>query len=162
MTDVLTRHTSLEEINVEGEDAAAPAAAPAPPPLPLRLTPFSLSPAHQPSCVPPDNVRVTNAGWAALAAGLRRSLAVKKVYGVDLTKHDDTLPEHVLKENSSRGNEAVLAYYKDRAAHGTTTVCKFRAMLVGESGAGKTTLSRKLANTELPAPTSSTHGVETS
>ena len=96
--------------------------------------------------------------------GVRRNLnlALERLIGVDLAKYDDTLPDHVVKDNSRWGNECVLSYYRDRAAQGTTTVCKFRVMLVGESGVGKTTLSRKLANTEMPAPTTSTHGVETS
>ena len=76
--------------------------------------------------------------------------------------YDDTLPQDVVQNNHLKGNCFVLSYYRDRAAHGTTTVCKFRVTLVGESGVGKTTLSRKLANTELSAPTASTHGVETS
>ena len=111
------------------------------------------------------NKDVTDSGWAALSTGVRRNsaLALKQLYGVDLAKFDDTLPDHVVKDNNSwDGNKALLSYYRDRAAHGTTTVCKFRVMLVGESGVGKTTLSRKLANTELPVPTTSTHGVETS
>ena len=112
-----------------------------------------------------DNTRVTDAGWAAVSAGVRRNpdLALKELWGVKLAKYDDTLPDDVVKDIKSRdGNKAVLSYFRDRAAHGTTTVCKFRVMLVGESGVGKTTLSRKLANTEMPAPTTSTHGVETS
>ena len=110
------------------------------------------------------NDNVTDAGWAALSAAVRRNpnLALKKLYGVDLARFDHTLPEHVVPYNDAYGNYAVLSYYRDRLAQGTTTVCKFRVMVVGESGVGKTTLSRKLANEALAPPTSSTHGIETS
>ena len=81
---------------------------------------------------------------------------------MDLARFDDSLPDHIVRDNNTYGNAAVLSYYRDRLAQGTTTVCKFRVMVVGESGVGKTTLSRKLAKEALAPPTSSTHGIETS
>ena len=111
-----------------------------------------------------DNGKVTDVGRRAVAEGVRRnpSLALKELYGMDLRKFDDTLPANVAADSNNTYNEAVLSYYRDQTAHGTTTVCKFRVVVVGESGVGKTTLCRKLATADIPAPTSSTHGIETS
>ena len=58
------------------------------------------------------NRNVTDAGWAALSAGVRRNpdLALKQLWGVQLPKYDDSLPDHVGKDQ-----EAVLSYYRARA-----------------------------------------------
>ena len=59
----------------------------------------------------------TDAGWAALSASVRRNpyLALKKLVGVDLAKYDDTLPDHVAKDNRSYSNTTVLSYYRAQA-----------------------------------------------
>lgn len=55
--------------------------------------------------------RVTDAGWAALFAGVRSNpkLALEELCGVRLTKYDDTLPDNVVRRNSG-WNRAVLSY----------------------------------------------------
>ena len=67
----------------------------------------------------PTDTKVTDEGWARLSDGLRRSptIALKALYGVDLGQLDDSLPIVVLKTNNHNGNEAVLTYYRERAAH---------------------------------------------
>lgn len=58
---------------------------------------------------------VTDAGWAALSATVRRSkqLALEKLCGVDLTKYDDTLPPDVVEQDKhSASNKAVLSFYR--------------------------------------------------
>ena len=65
-----------------------------------------------------DNRDVTDAGWAALSAGVRRNLdlALDFMKATDLCKYDDTLPDDVVKSNRSRtGNKAVLSYYRAQA-----------------------------------------------
>ena len=62
------------------------------------------------------NGGVTKAGWAALSAGVRRNpnLALKHLEGVDLAEYDDTLPDHVVKDNNS-WNITLLRYYRAQA-----------------------------------------------
>ena len=65
-----------------------------------------------------DNDDVTDAGWAALSAGVRRNLnlALKRMSGVDLTRCDDSLPDDVVKANDRLlGNIAALSYYRAQA-----------------------------------------------
>ena len=64
------------------------------------------------------NLAVTDAGWAVLAAGVRRNthLTLELLQGVGLAKYDDTLPDDVVTKNkSSRSNDAVLTYYRTQA-----------------------------------------------
>ena len=64
-----------------------------------------------------DNTLVTSAGWTVLSEGVRRNLnlALIHLYGMDLAKGDDTLPDDVVNCNNSYSNEAVLTYYRARA-----------------------------------------------
>ena len=92
-------------------------------------------------------------------------LALVELHGVDLSdsKYDDKLQAPTVEDNRRYVcNEPVLDYYRDLMHHDPAPVHKFRLMLVGDNAVGKTTLSRKLANESMPAPTSPTHGVETS
>ena len=62
------------------------------------------------------NHDVTAAGWAALSAGVRCNpdLALDVLPYVDLTTYDDTLPDHVVKDNDWL-NKSVLSYYRAQA-----------------------------------------------
>ena len=81
----------------------------------------------------------------------------------NLANFDDTVPEDIKRRNSSYDNKVLLQYYRDRvAAGGTSTVSRFRLLLVGDGGVGKTTLSRRLQHpNEDPGVTPVTHGIET-
>ena len=50
-------------------------------------------------------------------AAVRRNAngALKQVWGTDLSKHDDTLPDDVAEENKHWGNDAVVWYYRVQA-----------------------------------------------
>ena len=64
-----------------------------------------------------DNYDVTDAGWAAVSAGVRRNpaLALKQLWHVYLPDYDDTLPDHIVKDKNNKANEAVLSYYRAQA-----------------------------------------------
>ena len=61
---------------------------------------------------------ITDAGRAALSASVRRNrnLALQQLYGMDLAKYDDTLPDHVSTDSDRKlENRAVLSYYRAQA-----------------------------------------------
>ena len=62
------------------------------------------------------NDDVTDAGQAAVSAGVRRNphLALKKLWGAHLVKHDDTLPDSV-KAVNRWDNVAMLSHYRVQA-----------------------------------------------
>ena len=59
---------------------------------------------------------VTDAGWAALLASLRRNpnLTLKELQGTKLAKYDGTLPKHAVVANDT-WNKAVLSHYRAQA-----------------------------------------------
>ena len=61
------------------------------------------------------NDNVTDAGWAALSAGVccNLNIALETLLGVDLAKYDGTLPDDVIEDNTYL-NAAVLSYYRVR------------------------------------------------
>jgi len=65
-------------------------------------------------------------------------------------------------EIAQRGIKAIAAYFKQREAEGMDIICEAKLMIVGEPGAGKTTLARKLLNpqAELPGKDESTRGID--
>ena len=61
-----------------------------------------------------------------------------------------------------QGDEAILRYFDEREKSGTDQIYEAKLLLIGEGGAGKTTLCRKLFNTaaELPKEQDSTRGID--
>ena len=62
-----------------------------------------------------NNIDVTAAGWRAVAVAIQShtSLSLKQVYGLELTGHDDTVPDTVKANNNlSYDNRAILSYYR--------------------------------------------------
>ena len=59
------------------------------------------------------NINISSSGWSALAAAVRRNpnLALRKLRGVDLARHDDTLPRAVAEANDRWSNEHALSCY---------------------------------------------------
>jgi Leucine-rich repeat (LRR) protein/GTPase SAR1 family protein len=57
-----------------------------------------------------------------------------------------------------QGNEAILRYFEEKARSGTQKVNEARLLLVGQGGAGKTTLKEKLRDrkADMPAPDATT------
>ena len=51
-----------------------------------------------------------------------------------------------------QGNEAVINYFEQREAQGTVKIFEAKLMLVGEPGAGKTSLQHKLFDKNYPVP----------
>ena len=65
-----------------------------------------------------DAWSVTDATWAALLASVRRNpnFALAELYRMDLSKHDDTLPDDVVQDNDPwSGNKAFLTHYRTQA-----------------------------------------------
>ena len=115
VADVAARHPALEVLIVQSEAC------------PLRLTDVWNAEMREGVTVAVQccgcrcgchsgNRKVTDAGWAAVSAGVRRNpnLALQVLYGVDMAKYDNTLPDHVVKSNDG-SNLAVLSYYGAQA-----------------------------------------------
>ena len=80
----------------------------------------------------------------------------------NLADYDATLPDDIKRRNYKDGNKALLQYYRDRLSSGSSTVSRFRLLIVGDGGAGKTTLARRLQQPDTdPGVTPVTHGIET-
>lgn len=99
--------------------------------------------------------------WAVLVETLRRSCHLNKLFGVNLAQYDNTLPDSVVRDNNSFGNEAVLKYYRAVADETASSTLAFHVMLVGPPGGGKTTLCHALGGTRAPPPTASPDGIVT-
>jgi internalin A len=67
-------------------------------------------------------------------------------------------PVEIIKQ----GNAAILRYFDDLEAQGTDQIYEAKLLLIGEGGAGKTTLCRKLfdPNAELPQEKERTKGID--
>ena len=61
-----------------------------------------------------------------------------------------------------QGNEAILRYFEDLVKSGTDQIYEAKLLLIGEGGAGKTSLCRKLFNAaaELPKEQDTTRGID--
>lgn len=61
-----------------------------------------------------------------------------------------------------QGNDTILRYFDEREKAGTDQIYEAKLLLIGEGGAGKTTLCRKLFDTtaELPKEQDSTRGID--
>ncbi|MDZ4679643.1 MAG: COR domain-containing protein, partial [Saprospiraceae bacterium] len=69
-----------------------------------------------------------------------------------------TPPLEVVKE----GHEAILRYFEELGRSGTHKLMESRLLIVGQGGAGKTSLKRKLKSVagEMPKPGDTTRGIE--
>lgn len=67
-------------------------------------------------------------------------------------------PPEIAKE----GNKAVLNYFKEQDEQGTDTLFEAKLLILGEGGAGKTSLCRRLLNPDQPLPSQSesTKGID--
>ena len=66
-------------------------------------------------------------------------------------------------EIAKEGNEAVLNYFAEKEKHGTTALYEAKMLIIGEGGAGKTSLARRLISGEeaiLPAEKETTKGID--
>ncbi len=59
-----------------------------------------------------------------------------------------TPPVEIVKQ----GNKAILRYFDEREKAGTDQIYEAKLLLIGEGGAGKTSLCRKLFDTEAELP----------
>ncbi len=69
-----------------------------------------------------------------------------------------TPPPEMVKE----GNAAILNYFQEQDAQGTESIYETKLLIVGEGGAGKTSLCRRLldGNADLPSESESTKGID--
>ncbi|MBX2929212.1 MAG: TIR domain-containing protein, partial [Saprospiraceae bacterium] len=79
--------------------------------------------------------------------------------GINLTGVPLTTPS---PERVKRGNEAIISYFEELDRQGTETLFEAKMLLIGEGGAGKTTLVRKLMDLKSPMPeeAESTRGID--
>jgi len=59
---------------------------------------------------------------------------------------------HPPPEIARQGNAAILNYFRERDQQGTDTLCEAKLLVVGEGGSGKTSLIRRLYQTDQPLP----------
>jgi internalin A len=59
---------------------------------------------------------------------------------------------HPPPEIAQQGNAAILNYFREREQQGTDTLYEAKMLVVGEGGSGKTSLIRRLYQTDLPLP----------
>jgi GTPase SAR1 family protein len=66
------------------------------------------------------------------------------------------------QEIAAQGNEAILNYFAERARGQIDHLYEAKMLVLGEGGAGKTSLIRRLykPGTDLPAEKDTTHGIE--
>lgn len=78
--------------------------------------------------------------------------------GIVLNKCPLTDPPAEIVKN---GNDAIVQYFESKAKQGEALLFEAKLLIVGEPGAGKTTLRRKLIdrNAELPTESESTRGI---
>ncbi|NOQ64054.1 MAG: hypothetical protein GQ582_06035 [Methyloprofundus sp.] len=65
-------------------------------------------------------------------------------------------------EVAKQGNTAILNYFAEKTTQGTAQLYEAKILIIGEGGAGKTSLLRRLYQTDkaLPAENESTHGID--
>ncbi|MFN0174472.1 MAG: COR domain-containing protein [Saprospiraceae bacterium] len=75
-----------------------------------------------------------------------------------MTAPSPTPPSEIVKQ----GNEAILNYFKEKEQQGTVKGCEAKMLLVGEGGSGKTSLMRRLYQTDklLPEENECTKGID--
>jgi internalin A len=88
-----------------------------------------------------------------------RAVGWKEVSGITLEENPLNIPPpEIVKE----GRDAVLNYFTQITKQGTDTIYEAKLLIVGEGGAGKTSLCRRLFFPEepLPGPDESTRGID--
>jgi len=94
-----------------------------------------------------------------LGKGIPVTLDKYRGVGISLNNNPITNPPINIVE---KGTEAILSYFEQLEKQGKENLYEARIVIVGESGAGKTTLFKKLKNEKVKVPDqkqTSTHGI---
>jgi hypothetical protein len=93
---------------------------------------------------------------APLIEHIRRGLPVKwRTYGSDGIEVADCPLTNPPPEIVKQGNEAILNYFREREVGGVDHLYEAKMLILGEGGAGKTSLLRRLYQPGEPLPTES-------
>jgi len=115
--------------------------------------------------LPPEIGQLTNLTKLNLAGNQLRELPPEIGQLINLTELNLYDNYHLFSLFSIihiGGIKAIMAYFKQLKSEGMDILCEAKLLIVGEPGAGKTTLARKLLNpqAELPGKEESTRGID--
>jgi len=98
-----------------------------------------------------------------LLSQIKKGNEVRWKYGFDIGIHVENCPlTNPPAEIVKQGNEAILNYFREKEQQGNVKGCEAKMLLVGEGGSGKTSLMRRLYQTNKPLPeeNKSTKGID--
>lgn len=112
----------------------------------------------------PVSPKMTNLRYLDLCENQLRTFSLESVKAMKhIGLYDNPSLTTPPLEVVNLGNEAILNYFRELEKKGAEQMCEAKLLILGEGGAGKTTLARKILagfNTAMPTEQESTHGIE--